>query len=256
MTTPPLILHGRKRPSFLTREDESLLKTALAFTILRQKRQKTPNDNENKLIPFCRNLFEVTSSFDSLTYRDHNKTHLDNLMKLAATSIQSHYQTESVYMNITIPQERLQGVSLHLARSLKHCAEVEWVVPWIKDSFESCASIPAVCAVWNSVLQHDNDLVVAPLLLKGVGQLVQQAYDTSEDNDIMLMNLLLLLEAALQYYRNPNALETLQQAAPILTRPVTMQSLGHQNTLLRLSLQSLVSKLLGSSKKENYVSRN
>ena len=98
------------RPSFLSCEEESCLKTALALMILRRKTERTTTDDDSSQQQQCSNTTAVKR--DLMLFRcgtvvgSHigaNMEHLRNMMNIAVLTAQSLYRptNAAVYTNLS-----------------------------------------------------------------------------------------------------------------------------------------------------------
>ena len=221
--------------SYLSSEEQATLKTALAFVVLRNrrnqhKRQKTlPSEpaSESTVPPFCRNLLQIQSNSISTPISSNcDKQHLEQMLKIALSAIatapsslgtrNASTSTASVAV-IDVNTDyrdnpRFSSVAAHMARQLIH-ADHDWLLSWFADRTLELET-KAICSLWHCMAQAkpfpSSDMPAR--LIQAVGRLLhdiyhdrvivpvtdtRQAADADADTDTLVVNLLLLLEAFL-----------------------------------------------------------
>jgi hypothetical protein len=249
MTSDPLHI--------MSRDEESCLKTALAFVVLRKRLE---NDNREGA-PFVRGLMcRSIATMPSLVDRT---SHMDKMMRVAVSAALPLEDSSKVDYKSTLAT--LDGIAGHLALQLR-----DEIVSneWIQGSFQDFPNqIVAITTVWHRILSADPS--VGAKLLPAIGRILQDFYndkvaEISSEHcvSVMLVKLLELVEAAVSMrLSDTNPLQLvgeLRQAMgpelclPIHTRDMAYFVLQQQRSgtkspgvkiLLRFSLYDLMEKL-------------
>jgi hypothetical protein len=192
--------------SGLTHTDESCLKTALAFCILRQ-RKKLKTIHDTAKMPFCHNL--LSSSLLLPSAGSTNCLHVDRMLQVGVTTAKALYKgREAIIYDMGQPcciatLDRLNGVASHLAAqliSLSAHENHEWISPWIQDSLVQHNAL-AICSLWHVISEVEP--CVSDLLVGAIGKVLQAIYFDdvlvvgSNDADLLVVNLLHLLETTI-----------------------------------------------------------
>jgi hypothetical protein len=249
----------------MTRDEESCLKTALAFVVLRKRlaNDKRPGPGP----PFVRGL--MCHSIPTMPSLVDRTSHMDKMMRVAVSTALpledakkvDHKSTQSTQSTLVT----LDGIAGHLALQLRDDIVSN---EWIQGSFQDFPNqIIAITTVWHRILLADPS--VGAKLLPAIGRVLQDFYNDKVDEpssehciSVLFVKLLELVEAAVSMRlsdTNPLQLvEELSQAMgpelclPIHTRDMAYFVLQQQRSgtkspgvkiLLRFFLYDLMEKL-------------
>lgn len=168
----------------MSREDEACLKTALAFTVLRNKlceRNEAEEEDQQhqEPPPFVSNLFSNTNNTNvstlplnstaTTTSGNSSHVHLEKMFQVAivTTITATNNNTENKQ------QATLNGICQHLALQLLTRNSME---NWIQETL-SVKNIVAVCRVWHGILQAQPSL--GGSVLVAVGRVLQHLYKST-----------------------------------------------------------------------------
>jgi hypothetical protein len=241
----------------MSHDEESCLKTALAFVVLRRRLESDKQPGA----PFVRGL--MCRSIPTMPSLSDRTSHMDKMMRVAVSTALPLGDSNKVDYKSTLAT--LDGIASHLALQLR-----DGIVSneWIQASFQTFPNqIVAVTTVWHRILSADPS--VGAKLLPAIGRVLQDFYNGQVDESssehcisVLFVKLLELVEAAVSMRladTNPlQLLEELSQAMgpelclPIHTRDMAYFVLQQQRSgtkipgvkiLLRFSLYDLMEKL-------------
>lgn len=250
----------------MSRDEESCLKTALAFVVLRKRLE---NEDDSKQpgkppAPFLRGL--MCHSIATMPSLSDRTSHMDKMMRVAvSTALPLCQEARADAPDYKSTLATLDGITNHLALQLRDDVVSN---EWIQGSFQASPNqIVAVMTVWHRILSANPS--IGAKLLPAIGRVLQDIYDEKGDESsseqytsVFLVKLLELVEASiLMRLADTNPLQLLEELSeamgpelvlPIHTKDMAYFVLQQQRNgkkspgvkiLLRFCLYDLMEKL-------------
>jgi hypothetical protein len=265
-------MSGSSTSGLFSKEEQSILKTALAFVVLRQNKGRKRSTTSD--LPYCRNLLSlppssIRSDHDVASWNLDHMNHMVTIGMGIATSL-FQKKEDGVYCDLVVgsTNETLDSIASHLACYIlrQKGTDWEWFFSWIFNT-TLANDIKAICLLWQTMAQSSND-IVSPLL-QGILKLLNSIYhdiiimSSQCEVDGIVVNLIVLIEALmslnLKFGTKPSYIlkelydsidHTLTLFVPIPEMPRFLQTnSGSQNLtaqskiLVRLALYDLTMKL-------------
>jgi hypothetical protein len=259
--------------SGLTHTDESCLKTALAFCILRQRKKHKRSHDDTANVPFCNNLLSSTTLL--LPSGSTHCSHVDKMLQVGVTTAKALYnggQEAIIYdmgqqSTCIATLDRLNGVASHLAAqliSLSAHDNHEWISSWIQDSLIQYDAL-SICSLWHAISEVEP--CVSDLLIGAIGKVFRAIYFDevllvgNHDPDLLVVNLLHLFESTIVLKLNKSSPHEMLEMVSIaigseLSLPVDISDMAAfvlkteganlcapSKLLLRLALHDLMVKI-------------